>query len=244
MIWSDKFYNYNESSKMNLFFFCCIFYCLGLYVNCFLLDHFFLSSFIVYLVSSKLFPHLLEGWIVIKFLFIFLGPFKFVFMLSFVQNISPIFLLKMLLDLFYIVVWDLQSVNGLNFLKVTYALIFWSSTSSSFEFTSFNLTSPVYIIASRSFFAFSKGTKSFLFPVYLKAGTLSAIFAYISLRSLFFELMKDLIESLAFFSLNLTSSTFSIWLTLLWTTSFLSYFYVLKQKNDPIGWYYNLLFDY
>jgi hypothetical protein len=75
---------------------------------------------------------------------------------------------------------------------------------------SFSLTSPVSMSFNISFFAFRSGTSSFLFPVYLNAGTFSAIFYSNCTKSLFFALMKFLIVSRAFLSLNLTSSTFSI----------------------------------
>lgn len=175
------------------------------YLNC---DFLFLHSLFDNCISFKLFPHFLEGWIFFDFILI-IGPFHFIFVLCIVQHIPPIFLLKFVLDLLDILVGVVKDVNSLYKQRLTSRLICCISTSSNFVLTSFSLTSPFSIIFCRSFFALRRGTSSFLFPVYLKAGTFSAIFASISATSLFLALMKFLMVSLAFLSLNFTSSTFS-----------------------------------
>ena len=175
----------------------------------FYLDLLFLNYLIDCCIASQLFPHFLEGWIVLHFLAI-VRPLELILVLSLAKHILPIFLLQLVLDLFNVFVRLIKDVDGLDYMKVTSALICCNYTSSSLFATSFMRTYPFYTIFKRSFFAFSKGISSFLLPVYLNLGTFSAILPSSSVISLFFELMKFLIVSLAFLSLNLTSSTFCI----------------------------------
>jgi len=79
--------------------------------------------------------------------------------------------------------------------------------------------------------ALSRGMSYFLLPVCLKAGTFSAILCSMCPKSLVLAVMNVLMVSLAFLSLNLTSSTFCM--GGLFGTGYLGYWKVGSPKHSP-----------
>lgn len=137
-------------------------------------DFFLFHSLVDSSIASKFFPHLLESWIILS-LFWVIWPFQLIFVFSFIQNVSPVFLFKLRLNFLNILIGLIEDIDSLLRILYTSALSCCISTSSNLLFTNFSLTSPFSIIFCRSFFALKRGINYFLLFVRLNSGTFSAI---------------------------------------------------------------------
>ena len=144
------------SGKSHLLFLLLYLLLLNLHLNVFLLNG--LGN----LVATQFVPHLLEGGIFLKLVPI-IRPFHLVLVLSVCQHASPIFVFQVVLDFVDVLVGLVQHFDGLGRTKGTSLLSWAISTSPSFSFTSFSLTSPCSTMFSRFFFAWSRGMRIFLF---------------------------------------------------------------------------------
>ena len=64
-------------------------------------------------IAAQLLPHLLEGWIALYLLRI-IRPLNLVFILCFIQNVPPILLFEVCLDLLDVFVGLIQHIDGLD----------------------------------------------------------------------------------------------------------------------------------
>lgn len=170
------------------------------------MNRFFLHNFI----PTNLLPHCLKFRVLLYFLAI-IRPLNFIFMLCLSKHISPIFCLKLVLNLSYILVWIIKYIYHLkNKILSTYAFILLISTSSILSLITFSFNYASETNFYNVTLAWSNGTNGFLLPVYSYLGIFSFISSVILSISFFFILIKFFILSLACFSFTFTTSTFSM----------------------------------
>lgn len=88
---------------------------------------FLLNSFggLIEFVTAKLFPHFLEGGIVLK-IFVILRPVKLIFLFRIFQNLLPIFGLHFLHYFINVLIRFFNSINSLNSHKIYHFVHFCS----------------------------------------------------------------------------------------------------------------------